>query len=496
MSESQKVARNTAVLAVATLIDRASSILLVFVLSRIVHASGLGIHAATIALYGLLLMLAEVGVSSFLVREVAKDRDKTQQYVLHLSVIGIIAGLVVMGVAALILPYLGYSLELRTCAYIVLLAIIPGTINMLHEAMYVAHQRVEFQTYTTLVVTVGSLAASVSLLLLGYGVVSVIVVFVVTRYLTMFCYLFLTSYYIVPFRGSLQLSFVCSLLREIRLFAASSFIAGFFARPEIILLSLFASEAQIGYYSAALKLVDLWNVLPETFMTNVFPVLSRFYHRADHQAKVLQERAVKYLFALSLPIAVGLMVAAEPIVYLFFGEEFAPAVIALQILAWNLPVSCLNSMLWRILVARDQQKRNVQVQLVTACTRIASGCVLIFMLGALGAAIATLGNLFLHSHLLARFLQRDGIRLEVWRLTWRFAAAAAVMGVMVWVLRSHTHLSLVVPVAAGLYAILLFVLRAFSADELTLVSSLLPARIRGKEGVSRTTAKRAEDSAV
>ncbi|MBM4255364.1 MAG: flippase [Deltaproteobacteria bacterium] len=481
MNESQKVARNTAVLAVATLVERAGAIVLVFVLSRTVHAHGLGIHAAVLALYGLLALLAEVGVSSFIVREVAKDRSKTQQYVLHLSAVAIVAGLVVMSAAALILPYLGYSPELRAGSYLVLLAVIPGTLNVIHEAVYVAHQRVAFQTYTTLIVTVGSLTASIVLLLLGYGVVSVIAAFVASRYVMMFCYLLLTSCYIAPLRGSFQLSFGVALLREIRLFAASSFLAGFFSRPEILLLSVFSNETHIGFYSAALKLVDLWQVIPETFLTNVFPVMSRFYHQADQHAQLLQERSVKYLFALSLPIAVGLTVAAEPIIRLVFGQEFLPAVLVLQILAWNLPVSCLNSMLWRILVARDQQNRNVQVQLVTACTRIVSGCLVIFLLGPLGAALTTIGNLFLHNRMLAYFLQRDGIRLDVWRLTWRFAVAAAGMGVIVWLLlNSHTDLWMVVPVAAGCYGIWLFVLRAFSADEITVMSSLLPARVGGK----------------
>ncbi|MGE0822337.1 MAG: flippase [Candidatus Binatia bacterium] len=481
MAEARKIFRNTLVLTLARLTESVSSILLVFLISRKLGVTGLGVYSATLAYYGLIALAAEFGTTNFLVREIAKDRSVTSRYLVHLGGIGALAGVFATTVAVPLIPLLGYSAELTTCVYIILLAIVPGTLNTMQEAVFVAHQRVELQTYTTFLAALLSFSLSLYLLMQDYGVVSLVVTFVLIRYVITVCYLFLTHIYIAPLRWEFHLSFARTLVSEIKAFAASSLLAGLFMRPEIILLSLFATELQTGYYSAALKLVDLWYLLPATYMVNVFPVLSRSYHVTDDKAQEIQERSVKYLLALSFPVAVGLTVAATPIVQLFYGPEFAPAITILQILAWNVPLYCLNSVLWRVLVARGQQDLNVRVQSITAVTRLTAGGMLIAAFGALGAAITAVANLFLHNRLLAFYLKRDGVRLPTWRLTWRFALAASIMGVMVLACREHVHLGVLVPLAATLYVVLIVVCRAISAEELAFFRRLISLSVREKQ---------------
>ncbi len=482
MNEERQVFRNTLVLTLASLIDRASAVFLVFVLSQTLHVAGLGVYSVAIAFYGVLAMAAEVGASNFLVREIAKDKSKTGRYVVHLSIIGILVGILVVALAAVVIPHLGYSAELRTCVYVVLLAIIPGTLNALHEAVFVAHQRVEFQTYTALTVALLSLTTTLYLLTHGHGVVSVVAVFVITKYIITICYFFFTTRYITSLKERFDWTFARSLLYEIRAFAASSLLAGFFARPEILLLSLLTNETQAGFYSAALKLVDLWNILPETYMTNVFPVLSRSYHLADQKSQLIQDRSVKYLLALGLPITIGMTVAAASIVKMCYGADFSQTVIILQILAWNLPFSCLNSVQWRILVARGQQGSNVRAQTITFASRLLAGYLLISTWGAVGAAVTTLSNLLLHNRLLSFYIKQSGTRLSPLRLTWRFAVIAFVMGLVVAVFHDNLPLGVLVPLAAVVYVTLVVMLRAFSADDIVLFRQVLQSRASG--GVS------------
>src|SRR5262249_1012894 len=154
--------------------------------------------------------------------------------------------------------------ELTRCVYVVILAIIPETLNAIQEAVFVAHQRVELQTYTTFVAAIVNIGLSLYLLMHGYGVVSLIVAFVVMKYLVMTCYFFFTTRYITALHWEFRLSFVRALMPEIKAFAASSLLGGLVSRPEILMLSLIRDETQAGFYSAALKLVEVWYLLPET----------------------------------------------------------------------------------------------------------------------------------------------------------------------------------------------------------------------------------------
>ena len=468
MNQPRQIFKNTAVLGIARLADMVAGLVLAFFVSRLLHASGLGVYSAAMAYYGLIAMAGEMGSTNYLVREIAKDPSATNRYLVHVSVMATAVSAVVMAVFLIVLPYLNYSVELATSLYVIALAIIPGTLKTIQEAVFVAHQRVEFVAYTTLFTVVIEIGLSVYLLLQGQGILSLLVVFVVIQYIVMIGYSFFTSRYITKLHWEFDFRFARRILGEIKTFAASSLLGGLFARPEIILLSLVSNDAQIGYYGAALKLVDMWYLLPQVYMTNVFPVLSRSYHRADQKSQVIQDKSIKYLLALSLPLAAGLIAVARPVVYLLYGPGFAPSAVALRLLACNTVLYCLHAVLWRVLSARGQQHLVLRVQAITIFTRLGSGLILIPPLASLGAAIAMPANLLLHIGLLARHIRQGGTRLNLRRLGWRFALAALVMGALSLALSDQLHLWVLVPLAAILYAGLVLLLRGFSSDDLAL----------------------------
>jgi O-antigen/teichoic acid export membrane protein len=481
MPDARQIFKNTAALAAAMLIERASSVFLTLVVSRTLYATGLGIYSAALAIFAVLAVAVEIGSTSFLMREIAQDRSRTNHYLVHLATLAVIFGIAVMGLFSVLLPLMGYSSELTRSLSVIVLALIPATLNTMQEAVFIAHQRVHFQTYTTGVAALLNTGLSLYLLARGHGIISLIFSFVATKYLVTICYLYFINRYIVRLRWQFQWSAALDLLRRIKAYAASSMLGGLFARPEIILLSYLRGDTHTGYYSAALKLVDLCYLLPDTFMTNVFPALSKSYHLADRQSKNLQDKSLKYLLALSLPIAAIMTVAADPIIRLLYGPNFAPSVLALQILAWNLPLYCLNGLLWRILVARGEQTSNVRVQVITACTRLASGYALISGFGHLGAALTTLANLLLHNRLLAIYIRRDGSRLHTVLLGWRFAVIALVLASIVYGLLGHVELWIMVPIAVLAYAALALLFRAFSNEDFALFQRLLPSRVARRE---------------
>jgi O-antigen/teichoic acid export membrane protein len=466
MTESRRIFTNTIALTISRLTERASAVFLAFFISRMLYAQGLGIYSTATAYYNLIVVATEMGATNFLMREIAKDRSRTGRYVVHVSVMVAVMTAVVMGLARVVLPYLGYSAELSSSLYVIILATLPGTLSTLQEAVLIAHQRVVFITYTTFITAIATIGASLYLLTHGYGVMSLFVCFVLIRYLEMICYHFFIGSF-VTLRWEFSPSFALSLLRDIRVFAGSSLLGGLFARPEVILLSLVRNEAQVGFYSAALRLVDLWYLVPETYMTNVFPVLSRSYQLGDGKARSIQEKSMKYLLALSLPIAVGLTMVAEPTVRLIYGPGFEPAIVPLQVLAWSLPFGCLNTVFWRTLVARGQQGAVLRMQAIVTCAKIVSGYILIISFGGLGAALTVVISLLLHNRLLSCTVTRGGTQLAPWRAGWRFLVAALMMGGAILPFSHQLPLWTVVPAAAVIYLLLVLLVKGFAVEDFT-----------------------------
>jgi O-antigen/teichoic acid export membrane protein len=468
MIQARQIFKNTAAMTLADLVTRGGSMLLSFLIARMLQASGLGIYSTAMAYYGLIAVASGMGAQDFLVREIARDPDKTNRYVVHASLAGLAVSSIVMAVFFLILPHLGYTAEMASSTGVVILAIIPGTLNMIQKAVFVAHQRVEFVLYTRFLGTIVNVALSVFLLARGYGVVSLLVAFVVVEYLVMFCLYFFINRYIAHSRWEFQFSFARNLLWEMRVFAALSLLSALFAQPEVIILSLISNEEEIGYYSAANKLVGFWYLMSQIYMTNVYPVLSRSYRLAEEKFQIIQNKSIKYLLAISLPLTAGIVGAATPAIRLFYGPGFEAAVLPLQVMALNIPLAYVSAVLWRVLAARNRQDAVLWVRIITLGIRLGGGYLMTRSWGVLGASISVVLSMLLNTLLLAVHVRRSGIRPRFLALGWRFTLAATAMGVLVWVLSPQLSLWLLVPIAALVYAGLVLLLKGFDGEDLAL----------------------------
>ena len=480
MTRPSPLLKNTTALAVAKLIEKGASICLSFFIARYLGASALGVYAATVVFLGLLSVAAEMGSTSFLVRELSRDRSRTNSYLIHFGVMALVFSCGMIGVAFLIVPRLGYSDELLASVYVITFAIIPVVLKAIQEAAFLAHQRVEFITYTTLAGALIHVGLSLFLLHQGHGIVSVVFVYAVAQSVIVLCYFLLLNRHIARLQWDFSFPFAVQLIRQVRAFAGSSVLGGILARPEVMILSLFKNDAQIGFYSAALQIVLLWQVIPETYMRNLYPVLSRSQQTPDwrHDQPIL-DQSIKYLLAISLPLAIGIFVAARPIVDFLYGPGFGLSVLLVRIMALCIPLTFLFELLWRLLAARDQQNLMLRAQVVISLVRLAGGYALIAWLASTGAAVITALMILSHNLLLGFYTRRDGISLGICRQAWRLVVAALGMGTFAALLVDRSDLWIVVVAAAAFYSVLVVMLRALSPTEFALIRKISQMRPAG-----------------
>ena len=451
MTHARQIVTNTAFLAGARVIERLTSLVLTFLIARSLGASGLGTYAAALAVLYLVATAGELGVTNLLVRELAKDPSRTNRYLVHLSAMAAGVSLLLSAGALVVLAVAGG--DLGAAVAVVMFGVCPRILNTIQEAVFVAHHRVAFQTYATVGVGALNLGAAAALLATGHGVVSLLAAFVVIQYLVTVWYFLVINRFITRIRWEFNLSTARGLITELKTFTALSALGALFARPEVLILAIVAGTEEVGYYTAALKVIDVWHFIPQTLMVNVFPVLSRSYHLADQRAQAIQDSAIKYLLAIVLPLCAVTAVCARPIIEALYGPRFDPAVVALRLLSLNLVIYSFHSLYWRVLAARGEQDRVLKVQLATILPRLGGGFALCSWLGSLGAAISMPLSLGLHTLLLGAYVRRDGTRLGVVRLAWRFALAAGATATVAWIATWYVSIFAVAPIAAVSYVV-------------------------------------------
>lgn len=473
MNPVRSILKNASAYTFSQIITTFSRAALVFFISRWLAVEGLGVYSIAMSVFQVTLVIAVTGLSNYLPREISKDPTQTNRYFMHASLLTICAALLGMVGLSLLPGLFEYSPQSSQAIYLISLALVPGTIAVVLQAVFLAHERMEVIAFVSLADAVSYVGVSVLLLWAGYGVNSVLVCFVVFRYLVMFTLLYLMGHLISGLRWEFDFSFLKQVITDIRAFVVISLQGAVFARSETLILSFSTGEREVGLFSAAIWLVSLWDLMPRSYASVVFPMLTRAYHdNSQRRTKLLQEKSIKYLLALGWPIAVGLALVADKIIPVVFGPEFEAAVWPLQIMCLTVLLNSFNPMLWKILFARDEQHLALRAQRITVIITLMADVILIYWLGYLGAAIASvIGYVTLtvtHLH----YISQDDTNLRIWPQTWRFALASVGMGLFIITLGQPFNLFVLIPTSAMVYGVLVWLLRGFSADDKLLLNQV------------------------
>ena len=133
-------------------------------------------------------------------------------------------------------------------------------------------------------------------------------------------------------------------------------LAQAYFRIDAVLLALLRDAHEVGLYGAAYKFIEISELLVVAIPVSVFPPLTRFVATGDPRATVLVQRAFDLMLAAAAPLAVGMVVFAEPVIVASAGEEFREGADALRLLAPYVLFSFVNGLLFRILMAHGRDR--------------------------------------------------------------------------------------------------------------------------------------------
>lgn len=260
---------------------------------------------------------------------------------------------------------------------------------------------------------------------------------------------------------------------------------------DIILLEIFTTSEQTGYYKAAIVLVQFIWLVPRAVQGVLVQSVSDLWNQqATQRITMLSTRATRYTLLLTGLLAIGLGVLADTFVPLYYGQEFAPAVGPILLL---LP-GTVGFAVARPLFSISQAKGKMEV--VAACTgavavlNLALNLLLIPRYGMLGAATATsigYGLLPLFHFAGAR---RLGYRpFEDARLV-RIGVTIVFSGVCLYILTAFitaewASLLIIPPVGFILYSIIAFAIGAISVDEVIEILHSSPLPINQESNIIR-----------
>jgi O-antigen/teichoic acid export membrane protein len=180
---------------------------------------------------------------------------------------------------------------------------------------------------------------------------------------------------------------------------------------DLIYLRFVAGQAPAGYYAAAYTFIAFAANLAVTWAHSVLPSLAKF-GRGDANRNEVYATAMLLAFIVSLPIAIGGMLTAKPLIDLVYGNAFAPAAVALVWLLPAIPLSALREVgVAGLLGSADGERFLIRTNAMTAAVNIALIIPVVPRYGMVGAAAVTVITEVLRLALTARYAIQHGFEL-------------------------------------------------------------------------------------
>jgi putative peptidoglycan lipid II flippase len=236
-------------------------------------------------------------------------------------------------------------------------------------------------------------------------------------------------------------------MRRLVALAVPGMIAGGMAQLSIVISTIIATlqDRVVSwlYYADRLWQLPL-GVIGVAIGVVLLPTLSHKLRSGDHAAAVESEnRALEFALLLTLPAAIALFLAAEPIMRVlcergaFTAVDTKATSSMLSALALGLPAYVLVKVLHPSFFAREDTKTPMIYAGISLAANVILSLMLFLLLGATGIAIATaLAGWINVALLVAELARRESFALDniFRRRIFGILAACAVMGIVVFVL--------------------------------------------------------------
>ena len=204
---------------------------------------------------------------------------------------------------------------------------------------------------------------------------------------------------------------------------------------DILMLRTLIGSEQTGYYRAALSLAEYLWLVPISLQALLLHSTSALWsEQAYDRINDLSARITRYTILFTGLLAIGIAALADPFVPLYFGEDFAPAILPIL---WLLP-GTIGFAAARPIMAMSQAHGDLKPLVIAtgaaALINLVLNAALIPPYGMVGAAVATsigYGSMFAFHAVTARYIGYDPLSdLRVGRI----AATTAVTAVVVFLL--------------------------------------------------------------
>lgn len=391
--EARRAARNALVLIIASFVSKGILFAWQIVLGNWLGPDDLGIYGTIVSLMAVTAPLANFGLGVILIRDVARRMDfigRCWTAVLFIqTILALLAYVATVGAAIIG----GYSPTIVAFTGIAALSLIVDMFGSMAHDLLLAQERMALTSAVEIahiLLRVGLASAAV---LAGWGLTGVYAATIVTGMLRSL--LLWGANLLAGIRPQMPLdsAIALSMVWNAAPLALNGVLAQVYQHADKLLTTAIIGERSTGYLTPAFVIhFGVIELINTTILIALFPLMSRYYGDGRQPIfGVITEKLTRFVFILSLPVALGLSIFAGDIMGLIYRADFAPSGGILRLLIWYTLLSMVGNALVQAMQVQNRQRRVLALRAIGLVVNITLNVILLVQFrDPRGAALASI----------------------------------------------------------------------------------------------------------
>ncbi len=458
----RRIATNAASILASNVTNRVATFITYALVARYLGAFEFGQMSLGLVFFRTFQLLAVAGLQTLVTREVAKDKTKTDQYLVNGSIIVGVSSLLSILALVLFTWIMNYSPGTTSVILLLSLGLVPFSLSIMCDAVFQAREQMHYSAYVNGVVSISRVALAYLILARGLTLYHIVALFFFSHVATLVAKWWLLLRYVVRPRLGVDWRFCLTMAKATVVFLGINGLNAVMTSLNTILLSKFAGEAEVGFYNAATQLMIPVSLAFESVIVSVYPVMCKSFDPSLQKLKRISEYVLEFLLSFVLPAAAGLFLLADSILLLLYGNgDFSQAAVALRIIVWGLALRVCAKVFGLVLVASMREKVTLRILAIDVLTLITLGPILVSQFGLVGSAMTSLVVRLVDFVQHYRPVSDMFARAAMGRLAWKPIAASVIMVAYLVLVREQAPL-LTIASAGLLYGVVLSALTVWS----------------------------------
>ncbi len=399
MKSFSVVLKNTAILTVSEVFLKILGFLWTVYLTHVLTVELFGRYNFVNAFIGILSFLPDLGVGLIVIREIAKKKESSSQFISGSLILTFILTTLTIGIILFSSNFLYHSKEVQLLVFLASATLLVSSMRSVFILYFEGIQNIKLtaiiHSLNSFLLILGGFIGYVFLHNIKDIFLGMLIGTLVGFLITFSIFLKIANLRFVFNRRITKMLFLEGL--PLGIASLSSLL---YTQIDSVILNQLAGEKAVGIYNSAspfpLAIVQLLNV---PFMVSLYPMLSKLSFSQKNLTSAVK-KSLLIILLWSIPCFLIIYLLAPVIIPLIYGNRYNQAIQILQILIISVPFMSLSALLYKVLIILNKQHIYLRISILGAFLNVILNIILISRFSIIGASI---GLILTHAFLFVLF---------------------------------------------------------------------------------------------